>query len=95
MGYCVDCGKEICKGHGQKRCTACAKKRLQDSHGYPKYYDFAKTLTLDELRALVTKHRADINAAENYYQVLEHRTLIKILTEVYSRKNEEKENAEY
>jgi len=96
MGYCLDCGKELHGGHGKQRCEECAQLRIQDSHGYPKYLDFARTLTLDEIRALVCKYRKEIKFVMNdFRQVLKYRTFIKILIFAYQEKNEELQDEEY
>ena len=115
MNTCVDCGKQIFKGHGQKRCEECQQKhkKTYDSVYYKKanapnhilyqYAKFLKTLTLNELQALVTKTKADLKGCKQFspdwYLI---RSKIKAITTEYSSRDEElerikayEEDAEY
>ena len=108
MNTCIDCGKEIFKGHGQKRCSKCQQKFTKErqrkyntkyykSHNAPKhglyqYAKFVKTLTTDEIRALVSTYKNHLKYTKYYseeWYLL--RSKIKTLTTEYSSREEAEE----
>ena len=107
MNTCIDCGKQIFKGHGQKRCEECQQKHKKSydtnylkkanasKHGLYQYAKFLKTLTLNELQALVAKTKADLKWCKQFspdwYLI---RSKIKAITTEYSSRDDELERIE-
>ena len=106
MGTCKDCGKTIHRGHGQQRCESCQllnKKMYQKEynnkyykkagaikHDLYQYCKFLKTLTTDELMALVSSTKNDLKYttlhSQEWYLL---RSKIKALTTEYSSREED------
>jgi len=104
MNTCVDCGKQIFKGHGQKRCEECQQKhkKIYDSAYYKKsnapnhvlyqYAKFLKTLTLNELQALYSKNQQDLSYLKaGSFEWKTKKSQLKAITTEYSSRDEELE----
>ena len=102
MGTCKDCGKTIHRGHGQQRCESCQKEHNKENkyswykkagaikHDLYQYCKFLKTLTLEELQALYSKHQQDlkyIQAFTNEWQT--KKSILKAITTEYSSREED------
>jgi len=107
MNTCVDCGKQIFKGHGQKRCEECKllyrnkqkatwyKKANAPKHGLYQYAKFLKTLTKEELQVMYYKYMRDIKYIKkftNEWQTM--KSQLKAITTEYSSRDDELERIE-
>ena len=102
MNTCIDCGKQIFKGHGQKRCEKCQsdnrkkyykryfKKQNASKHGLYQFAKFLKTLTIEELQVLVSKYKNELKYIKNFspdwYLI---RSKLKAITNEYSSRDEQ------
>jgi threonine synthase len=104
---CPDCHREFECTTSQKRCNICqdsyrrryikqyAQKWWNDKPSsatrYYQFWKFCESITDDEIRALIQSYRTRMN--EKKADIQELRTKIKILTQVYKDRDEErKEN---
>ena len=107
MNTCIDCGKEIFKGHGQKRCEKCKrlhhnkivarwyKKQGSNKCGIYQFVKFIKTLTSEELQVLYYKYKRDIKYVQpftNEWQTIKSK--LKALTTEYSVRDEQLQKIE-
>ena len=107
MNTCIDCGKEIFKGHGQKRCEECKrlhhnkivarwyKKQNASKHDLYQFAKFLKTLTVEELQVLVSKYKNELKYIKNFspdwYLI---RSKLKAITTEYSSRDEQLDKIE-
>lgn len=106
MSNCLDCKKEITKGHGQKRCEKCQAEHMKiyfkfknmnipsSARANKEYYQFYKFIykcTDTELSILIGVHKNKIKYTKDQEEIKKERTLIKIITDEYTSKERIKE----
>lgn len=80
---CKDCGVDIShRGNRAIRCTEC-QNEFRKQRNFRSYDSFLFSLNKHELTALVSLKRNHIKASHNFKEIIQLRTEIKHITEVY------------